>query len=84
MRSATATTVDTEAKLSKVRVTRLSENAFQDRFFVMVFLPFPCILLSLSPIFSVSYCICKAMENKLFSLIQYNTKNVFDNRYTTP
>ena len=50
MRSATATTVDTEAKLSKVRVTRLSENAFQDHFFVMVFLPFPCILLPLSPI----------------------------------
>ena len=78
MPSATATTVDTEAKLSKVKVTRLSENAFQDHFFVMVFLPFPCILLSLSPIFSVSYCICKVMENKVFSLIQYN------NRYTTP
>ena len=31
-RSATATSVNTEAKLSKVRVNSLSENAFQDFF----------------------------------------------------
>ena len=68
----TTTTVDTKAKLSKARVTRLSEYIFQHHFCVVVFLTFPCIL-SLSPIFSV--CVDFAYKRKiLWTIWNYDLK----------